>query len=305
MKLNNTDLGLSGSSRVLGQQGMAPSASVTDTGEVSAVPGNMGTNAAAQAADSLAIGQKNPNADSLGIPPPVTDKPASRAQLEQSAQRLQDAFGDLSNDKLKQWAEASIRGASEKQAAVGSTKAPLPSIVESFESPAMASQLEINTLLVQVQAQNRKQNRDDMKAAMDGLQKTTEATVAKMEKAAEARFTGQMAGAVIGALGGFMQAKISFGGAAGNAGMAQATKAQGVGQVFSSISQMATAIGENIASAADREVKVLESSSQRLEKQYQEANSAADAAGTAIQAGRDTVRALLDASVAKNVAQNI
>lgn len=305
MKLNNTDPGLSGSSRVLGQRGMAPSDSVTDTGEVSAVPGNMGTDAAAQAADSLAIGQKNPNADSLGLPPPVTDKPASRAQLEQSAQRLQDAFGDLINDKLKQWAEASSRGASEKQAAAGSTKAPLPSIAESFESPAMASQLEINTLFAQVQAQNRKQNRDDMKAAMDGLQKTTDATVAKMEKAAEARFAGQMAGAVIGALGGFMQAKISFGGAAGNAGMAQATKAQGVGQVFSSMSQMATAIGENIASAADREVKVLESSSQRLEKQYQEANSAADAAGTAIQAGRDTVRALLDASVAKNVAQNI
>jgi hypothetical protein len=68
---------------------------------------------------------------------------------------------------------------------------------------------------------------------------------------------------------------------------------------------MANAIGENTASAADREVKILDASSQRLEKQYQEANSAADAAATAIQAGRDTVRALLDASTAKNVAQNI
>jgi hypothetical protein len=93
--------------------------------------------------------------------------------------------------------------------------------------------------------------------------------------------------------------------APGNNGMGRAMQAQGIGTAFGGFAQAATSIGEYTASAADREVKVLESSSQRLEKQYQEANSASDAAASAIQAGRDTVRALLDASVAKNTAQNI
>jgi hypothetical protein len=196
-------------------------------------------------------------------------------------------------------------GATAKQGATGSAQASLSPVTGSFSQGPMASMLDINTLFVQVQTQNRKQNRDDMKAAMDGIQKTTEATVTKMKEAADARFAGQIAGAIIGAMGGAIQTKIAAGGSAGNAGMAQATQAQGAGQIFSSISQMANAIGENTASAADREVKILDASSQRLEKQYQEANSAADAAATAIQAGRDTVRALLDASTAKNVAQNI